>query len=47
MYLGIVENRPLVHDGAWGMATLEVCYAILDSAKTGQEIFMRHQTAAV
>lgn len=43
IYQGIVENRPLQHDGAWGMATLEVCFAILESAKTGQEITMHHQ----
>ena len=46
MYQGIVKNRPLVHDGAWGMATLEVCFAILKSAETGKEIRMRHQVAA-
>lgn len=46
IYQGIVKNRPLVHDGAWGMATLEVCFAILKSAETGKEIRMRHQVAA-
>lgn len=45
MYRGIVENRQLVHDGAWGMATLEVCFAILKSAETGKEIRLRHQVA--
>ncbi|WP_019447672.1 Gfo/Idh/MocA family oxidoreductase [Cupriavidus sp. BIS7] len=34
--------RPL-HDGRWSMATMEVCLAILASAKTRQEVEMRHQ----
>jgi phthalate 4,5-cis-dihydrodiol dehydrogenase len=35
-----------LHSGAWGMATLEVCLAILESARTGREISLRHQVAA-
>lgn len=34
---------PPIHSGAWGLATMEVCLAILDSAKTGQTIEMHHQ----
>jgi predicted dehydrogenase len=45
IYQGIVEGRPLFHDGAWGTATLEVCFAILESAKTDREIAMQHQVA--
>ncbi len=33
------------HDGAWGLATLEVCFAILESARTGKEIEMSLQVA--
>ncbi len=32
-----------LHSGAWGMATLEVCLAILHSARTGAEVALRHQ----
>jgi len=32
------------HDGAWGMATLEACIALLDSAREGREVALRHQT---
>jgi len=32
------------HDGAWGMATLAACLALLDSAREGREIPLRHQT---
>jgi phthalate 4,5-cis-dihydrodiol dehydrogenase len=42
----IVQDRPAVLDAAWGMATLEVCVAILDSARERREITLRHQAAA-
>jgi phthalate 4,5-cis-dihydrodiol dehydrogenase len=35
-------KRPL-HDGAWGLATLEVCLAILRSSREGREIALSHQ----
>jgi phthalate 4,5-cis-dihydrodiol dehydrogenase len=35
-------KKPL-HDGEWGMATLEVCLAILESGRTGKEVPLRHQ----
>ncbi len=35
-------KRPL-HDGAWAMATMEVCFAILRSAREGREITLAHQ----
>ncbi|MDB5406120.1 MAG: oxidoreductase domain protein [Rhodospirillales bacterium] len=44
MYNAIVTGRAPFHDGAWGLATLEVCFAILESARTGTEITMVHQT---
>jgi len=31
------------HDGRWGMATMEVCLAILASAREGAEIFLTRQ----
>ena len=33
-----------VHDGRWGMATMEVCFAILQSAREGREVALSHQT---
>jgi phthalate 4,5-cis-dihydrodiol dehydrogenase len=47
LYQAIVENRPVFHDGRWGEATLEVCLAILESAKEKREIFLKHQRPAV
>ena len=43
MYGGVRENRTIFHDGRWAMATLEVCQAILDSAKASREIRMTRQ----
>jgi phthalate 4,5-cis-dihydrodiol dehydrogenase len=38
LYAAVVEGRAPLHDGEWAMATLQVCLAILDSARTGKEI---------
>lgn len=40
----IFDNVPPLHDGAWGMATMEVCFAMLQSAREGREIVLAHQT---
>jgi predicted dehydrogenase len=39
----LINNRRPFHDGAWGLATLEVCFAILKSAKNSKEIILKHQ----
>jgi phthalate 4,5-cis-dihydrodiol dehydrogenase len=44
-YDGIIGGKPLYHDGAWGMATLEVGLAIMQSAKERREIQLTHQVA--
>ena len=33
LYAAVVHGRPPLHDGRWGMATLEVCLAMLASAR--------------
>ena len=38
-------GRTPVHDGPWGLATLEVCAAMLASARTGREVTLAHQCA--
>lgn len=43
LYDGVVNGKPVHHDGAWGMATLEACLAIMESAKTRQEIHLSRQ----
>lgn len=37
-----LNERPL-HDGEWGMATLEVCLAMLESAREGKDVQLRRQ----
>ena len=37
----VFSGQKPFHDGAWGMATLEVCLAILESAKLQQEVALR------
>ncbi|HTH98507.1 MAG TPA: Gfo/Idh/MocA family oxidoreductase [Stellaceae bacterium] len=36
----IIDGKKPLHDGAWGMATLETCVALLESAQRGQEVFL-------
>jgi phthalate 4,5-cis-dihydrodiol dehydrogenase len=43
LYGAIVLGRPPLHDARWAKATLEVCLAILDSARGGREIALAHQ----
>ncbi len=43
---GAIEHgRAPLHDGRWAMATMEVCYAILESSRTGREIMLSRQCA--
>ena len=43
LYAAVMEDRPVFHDGRWGMATLEVVLAIMQSARERREITMSHQ----
>ena len=43
LYDAVVLGEPLWHDGRWGMATLEVCLAIMESARDRREIRLQHQ----
>ena len=44
LYGAVRLGAPLYRDGAWGMATLEVGLAIMESARSRSEILMHHQT---
>ena len=46
LYDAIVNGKPPLHDGAWATATLEVCLAMLASAREGREIALSHQVPA-
>jgi phthalate 4,5-cis-dihydrodiol dehydrogenase len=43
LHAAITQGTPLTHDGRWGMATLEVCVSILQSARERREIMLTHQ----
>jgi phthalate 4,5-cis-dihydrodiol dehydrogenase len=45
LYRVVVDGRPPLHDGAWALATLEVCLAMLQSAREGREIMLQRQVA--
>jgi phthalate 4,5-cis-dihydrodiol dehydrogenase len=38
LYGAVMQGRPALHDGAWAMATLQVCLAMLESSRQGREI---------
>jgi phthalate 4,5-cis-dihydrodiol dehydrogenase len=43
LYDAIVLGRQPLHTGQWALATLEVCLAILQSAKERGEVVLKHQ----
>ena len=43
LYYAVLEDRPTVHDGRWAKATMEVCFAMLESARDQREITLKHQ----
>lgn len=40
LYGAVAEGRAPLHDGAWAMATLEVCLAILQSSRERKEVLL-------
>jgi phthalate 4,5-cis-dihydrodiol dehydrogenase len=43
LYQAIAHDRPPTHDGRWGRATMEVCLALLQSARERREVYLSHQ----
>lgn len=43
LWSAVRENTPPTQTGAWGLANLEVCHAILKSADTGQTVSLTNQ----
>jgi phthalate 4,5-cis-dihydrodiol dehydrogenase len=39
----VLDDREPLHNGAWGLATMEVCLAMLQSAREGREMMLQHQ----
>lgn len=45
LYAAVAEGKPPLHDGEWGLATVQVCLAMLRSAREGREITLPSPTA--
>jgi phthalate 4,5-cis-dihydrodiol dehydrogenase len=45
MHDAIFQNAPIVHDGRWATATLEVAMAIVASGRERREVVLSHQCA--
>jgi phthalate 4,5-cis-dihydrodiol dehydrogenase len=45
LYRAIVDDVAPLHDGAWAMATMEVVFAILRSAREGCDVTLSYQVA--
>jgi phthalate 4,5-cis-dihydrodiol dehydrogenase len=43
LYDTLVHGKPVLHSGRWGLATLEVCLAIMQSAMEHRDIPVQHQ----
>ncbi|MBI1203336.1 MAG: gfo/Idh/MocA family oxidoreductase [Rhodopseudomonas sp.] len=43
LYDAVFNGKPPLHSGAWGLATLEACLGILDSAGSGATVSLMHQ----
>jgi len=43
LYDAVIHGKPPVHSGEWGLATTEVCLAILRSAAEGREVGLSEQ----
>ena len=43
LYDAVRHDKPMLHDGRWGMATAEVQWAMLESAKQRKEIMLTRQ----
>jgi phthalate 4,5-cis-dihydrodiol dehydrogenase len=46
LYDAVALGKPVKHGGRWGMATLEVCLAIMQSSAERREILLGHQCDA-
>jgi phthalate 4,5-cis-dihydrodiol dehydrogenase len=43
LYAAVMSGTPPLHSDEWGLATLEICLGIVESAKTGREVALRWQ----
>jgi len=43
LYAAVTFDEHPLHDGAWAKATLEICLALLESARDHRDIHLHHQ----
>lgn len=43
LYAAVRDAKLPLHSGEWGLATLEICVALLESARTGRAVALAHQ----
>lgn len=46
LHAAVREGSPPLHDGSWAKATLEICLALLQSAREQREVTLQYQPAA-
>lgn len=44
LFEGIRNGTPTAHDGSWGLACLELCVAVRDSADSGSAVDLKYQS---
>ena len=47
LYYAVTEGRQVLHDGRWAKATMEVCLAMLQSAREHREIPLHYQVPTI
>ncbi|HSG66899.1 MAG TPA: gfo/Idh/MocA family oxidoreductase, partial [Gammaproteobacteria bacterium] len=43
IYAAVVDGAAALHDGRWGLATIEIVSAMLRSGRSGRDIALVHQ----
>ncbi|UFN51762.1 Gfo/Idh/MocA family oxidoreductase (plasmid) [Roseomonas sp. OT10] len=43
LHAAVVHGLPPLHNGEWGLATAEICLALLRSSRSGQDVMLKHQ----
>ena len=43
LWSAVRDGKPPPQTGAWGLASLEICHGILDSAESGAPVDLEHQ----
>lgn len=47
LYEAVIREQEPLHNGRWGKATMEASLAVLESARTGRDIELKHQVPVI